>query len=148
MNIHMPSVIKSGGIAVLVSFVLGILAALPLLGCLFWPLVCLGWVLIPLGAGLGYGYLAPGKEALGESALGGALAGGFSGLVYGLVSGIASMLTGAGQVAMMEDPEMLPGALASGAFGLIISICVPLIGGLIFGAIGGVLWPVFQGNRT
>jgi hypothetical protein len=148
MNIHMPSVVKSGGIAVLISIVLGLLAALPLVGCLVWPLVCLGWILIPLGAGLGYGYLAPGKEALGESALGGALAGGFSGFIYGLVSGIVGLITNAGTVALMEDPGMLPGAFAGGVAGLLISICLPLIGGSLFGALGGVIWPAVQGNRT
>lgn len=148
MNIHMPSVIKSGGIAVLVSVVLGILAAIPLLGCIFWPLVCMGWVLIPLGAGLGYGYLAPGKEMMGESALGGALAGGFSGLVYGLVSGVVGLITNAGTAAMIDDPDMIPGALAGGVAGLFIAICLPLVGGLVFGALGGVIWPLVQGNRT
>lgn len=147
MNVHMPSIVRSGGIAVLASIVLGILAALPLLGCLFWPLVCLGWILIPLGAGLGYGYLAPGKETLGESALGGALAGGFSGLVYGLVSGIAGLVTNTGTVALMEDPDMVPGAIAGGVVGLVFSICLPLVGGLIFGALGGIIWPAVQGNR-
>ena len=148
MNIHMPSAVKAGGIAVIVSVVLGLLAAIPVLGCLFVPLVCLGWVLIPFGAGLGYGYLAPSKETVGESALGGALAGMFSGFVYGLVSGIAGTITNAGTVAMARDVDMIPGALAGGVGSLLVAICLPVIGGLIFGAAGGVIWPIFQSNRT
>lgn len=147
MNIHMPSVLKAGGIAVIAGIVLGLLASLPILGCIFVPLLCVAWFLLPLGAGLGYGYFAPGKEMLAESALGGALAGGFGGLVYGVVSGIGGLITNAGTVAMMEDPDMLPGALAGGVGGMLLLTCLAVVGGFIFGALGGIIWPLFQGNR-
>ena len=147
MNIHMPSVIKSGGIAAAVNLVLGLLAALPLVGCFFVPLVCLGWFVVPTAAGLGYGYLAPGKENLGESALGGALAGGFGGFVNGLAVGLLSLVTNAGFAAMSEDVEALPAALAGGVVGLTVALCVPTVGGLFFGAIGGAIWPAVQGER-
>ena len=143
MNIHTPSVVKSGGIAAATSLVLGLLSAIPLLGCLVWPLACLGWFLIPTGAGLGYGYLAPGKEDLAQSALGGALAGGFGGLVYGLISGIMAAITNAGMTAFLEQ-EGLVATASGGIVSFLLSLCGPLIGGLIFGAIGGVIWPLIQ----
>lgn len=143
MNIHTPSVVKSGGIAAATSLVLGLLSAIPLLGCLVWPLACLGWFLIPTGAGLGYGYLAPGKEDLAQSALGGALAGGFGGLVYGLMSGIMAAVTDAGMAAFVEQTDIVATA-SGGLISFFLSLCPPLIGGLIFGAIGGLIWPLVQ----
>ena len=143
MNIHTPSVVKSGGIAAATSLILALLSAIPLLGCLVWPLACLGWFLIPAGAGLGYGYLAPGKEDLAQSALGGALAGGFGGLVYGLISGILAAVTNAGMAAFIEQTDIVATA-SGGIFSFFFSLCPPIIGGLIFGAIGGVIWPLVQ----
>lgn len=143
MNIHTPSVVKAGGIAAAVSLILALLSGIPFLGCLIWPLACLGWFLIPAGAGVGYGYFAPGKEDLAQSALGGALAGGFGGLVYGLMSGIMSALTNAGMAAFVEQSDIVATA-SGGIVSFFLSLCPPLIGGLIFGAIGGVIWPLIQ----
>ncbi|MDX1662256.1 MAG: hypothetical protein R3272_00585 [Candidatus Promineifilaceae bacterium] len=148
MNIHNGSVIKAGGLAAVVALLLGLLTLviglIPFLGdvlvCLLAPLVCLGWFLIPLGAGVGYGYLAPGKETVSESALGGALAGGFAGLVYGILSGIANA-TGAGAVAVMQQTDV---AVDLGAGAILIALCGPTLVGLVLGALGGVVWPLFQ----
>lgn len=147
MNIHTSSVVKAGGIAAAVSLVLALLSAIPLLGCLVWPLACLGWFLIPMGAGLGYGYYAPGKEDMGQSAIGGALAGGFGGLVYGLISGILAAVTNAGMATFVEQTDLVATA-SGGVASFFLSLCPPLIGGLFFGAIGGVIWPLVQGQRT
>lgn len=147
MNINTQSVIKAGGAAALIGLVLGVLSVIPVLNCLVAPLLCIGSFLLPLGAGLGYGYWTPGKEEMTESAIGGALAGGFGGFVYGLVTGLASMVTNSGTAALLEGSDI--GTAATGGFvGLLISLCIPIIGGLFFGAIGGVLWPVIQGDRT
>lgn len=147
MNIHTSSVVKAGGAAALVGLVLALISAIPVLGCLFAPLACLGAVLLPAGAGLGYGYLAPGKEELGQSAVGGALAGGFSGFAYGFVVGLVSLITGAGTAVMLEDADILAGT-ASSIVAFVGSLCIPIVTGLIFGAIGGVLWPLIQGERA
>lgn len=147
MNINTQSVIKAGGAAALLGLVLGLLSAIPVLNCLFAPLLCIGGLFLPLAAGLGYGYWAPGKENLSESALGGALAGGFGGFVYGLVNGLVSMVTNGGAAAFMEEAD-IAAAAGGGIAAFLISLCLPVIGGLIFGAIGGLLWPLVQGKRA
>lgn len=147
MNIDVSSVVKAGGAAAVVGLILGVLSGIPLLSCLVVPLLCLGSFLLPTGAGLGYGYLAPGKEDVGQSALGGSLAGGFGGLVYGLASGIMGLITNAGAAVMLEDADLVAGATA-GIVGLSITLCIAVVAGFIFGAIGGLLWPLVQGSRA
>lgn len=146
MNISTQSVVKAGGAAALVGLILGVLSSIPVLNCLFAPLLCVGGLLLPLGAGLGYGYWAPGKEELTESAIGGALAGGFGGFVYGLVTGLVSMATDAGAAAFLEGSGVAVAA-RSGIGIFLVSLCLPIVGGLVFGAIGGILWPLVQGSR-
>lgn len=147
MRIDSSSVIKAGGFAAAAALILAVLSAIPVLGCLVAPLACLGFFLLPLAAGLGYGYFAPGRESLQESALGGALAGGFGGFVYGLISGIMSAITNAGAAAYLEDLDVVNTGAGS-LLGAVCAVVVFVIGGMIFGAIGGALWPVFQGNKA
>ncbi len=147
MNINTGSVVKAGGLAAIIGLVLALLGAIPFLNCLIFPLLCIGAVLLPIGAGMGYGYFTPGQESTAQSATGGALAGAFGGLVYGLVNGLISMFTNAGAAAMLEDADLAVGASA-GLVTLVGSVCISLVFGLILGAIGGVLWPAFQRNRS
>lgn len=147
MNIDTSSVVKAGGIAAAIGVVLAILGGIPLLNCLFFPLLCLGAVLLPIGAGVGYGYYAPGKEDLGQSALGGALAGGFGGFAYGLATGLMSLVTNAGVAAFLEDADIAVGAGGTAA-SFLGSLCIPIVTGLVLGAIGGLIWPIIQGNRA
>jgi hypothetical protein len=143
----MESVIKAGGAAALIGLLLGVLSAIPVLGCLFLPLLCVGVFLLPLAAGAGYGYLAPGKESLQVSALGGALAGGFGGFIYGLVSSVVGFVSRAGVTTYLEDSGVVAGARV-GVVEVILILCFSAFFGVVLGAIGGALWPVFQGNRT
>ena len=147
MNINMGSVVKAGGIAAGAGIVLAILGAIPFLNCLVVPLLCIGSVLLSIGAGMGYGYFTPGREEMAQSATGGALAGGFAGLVYGLGAGLLGLVTNAGATAMLEEADI---ALGSGGSVVAIlgSTCITLVVGLVLGAIGGLLWPVIQGNRA
>ena len=144
-RIDNSSVIKSGAIAAGAALLLGLIgfvvAYIPVLNCLVFPLICLGWFLIPFGAGMGYGYLAPGKETLNESALGGALAGGVAGLIYGILSGIATATVGGSATAVMEQADV---AVNFGGGELLISLCCPALLGFALGALGGVAWPMFQ----
>lgn len=147
MNINTGSVVKAGGLAAAVGIVLAILGSIPLLNCLVFPLLCIGAVLLPVGAGMGYGYFTPGREEMGQSALGGALAGGFGGFAYGLATGLMGLITNAGASAMLEDAD-----IAIGAGGTVVtvlgSMCVSIVVGLVLGAIGGMLWPMFQRDKV
>jgi hypothetical protein len=143
----MGSVIKAGGAAALIGFILGILSGIPLLKCLIWPLLCLGVFLLPVAAGLGYGYFAPGKESLQQSALGGALAGLAASIIYSLVTAVVAAASRAGVFVFLQDNNLIPGSRV-GALELVLLSCVSIFLGLLFGALGGALWPVFQGNRA
>ena len=147
MNIDTGSVVKAGGIAAAAGLVLAVLGAIPFLNCLIFPLLCIGAFLLPIGAGLGYGYFAPGREDLGTSAIGGALAGGFGGFAYGLISGLLGLVTNAGAAAMLEDSNIVVGAGGT-AISFLGALCIPIVTGLVLGAIGGLLWPLIQGNKA
>ncbi|NLF64054.1 MAG: hypothetical protein GX579_05570 [Chloroflexi bacterium] len=153
MNFNMNSVVKAGGLAAAAGLILAVLGAIPLLNCLILPLICVAWFVLPIAAGMAYGYFTPGKETMGQSAIGGALAGGFAGLVYSLVNGLLGAATGRATAALeqLEGIEGLEGVAVDGTGftigGLLIGMCIAVFGGLIFGAIGGVLWPLFQANR-
>jgi hypothetical protein len=150
MTFNMNSVVKAGGLAAGIGLVLALLGKIPFIGCLFVPLICLGVFALPIGAGMAYGYFTPGKETMGQSALGGALAGGFAGFVYGLLNGLLNAATGgiAGAINQIEGMENIPVETTGLGFGsLLFSVCFSVLGGLLFGAIGGVLWPMFQANR-
>ncbi len=140
-NIHMQSVIKSGAAAAAVAIVLGLLSLIPVLGSVAAIcLTCAGF-LIPVGAGIGYGYLAPGEEDTATSALGGALSGGASGLILGIFSGLSSAVSTAMSSSVGD-------AFASGTAATLLCVCGLGLGGLVFGAIGGVIWPLIQGQRA
>lgn len=147
MNIDIGSVVKAGGIAAAVGLVLAVLGGIPLLNCLILPLLCIGAVLLPVGAGMGYGYFAPGHEQTSQSALGGALAGAFGGFAYGLGTGLMGLFTNAGATAMLEDADIAV-STGSGVAAVFFSVCISLVIGAVLGAIGGLLWPLFQRNKA
>lgn len=146
MNINTGSVVKAGGIAAAIGLVLAILGGIPYLNCLVLPLLCIGAVLLPIGAGLGYGYFTPGREEMSQSALGGALAGAFGGLAYGLGTGIMGLITNAGATAFLDEADI---AVSTGGsvIGLFFATCLSIVAGLVLGAIGGLLWPMFQREK-
>lgn len=146
MNINTGSVVKAGGIAAAIGLVLAVLGGIPFLNCLVLPLLCIGAVLLPIGAGMGYGYFTPGREEMSQSALGGALAGAFGGLAYGLGTGIMGLITNAGATAFLEDADIAVSAGGS-VVGLLLSTCLSVVVGLVLGAIGGLLWPMFQREK-
>lgn len=139
-NLHMPSVLKAGGGAAGLAAVLVLLTFIPFLGpAIGFCLLC-GGFLIPIAAGIGYGYFAPGEEDMATSALGGALSGGAGGLLLGILSGISA---GVGSAAS----EGLGGAFVGGTAVTLLAVCGLGFAGLLFGAIGGVIWPTIQKNR-
>jgi hypothetical protein len=140
-DLHMPSILKSGGAAAGLSALLLLLSFIPGLGDIVGFCFLCGGFLIPIAAGLGYGYLAPGKEETTQSAIGGALAGGASGFLLGIFFGINALVSGA-----VTEGLGLGEALAGGTVVTLLCVCGLGIAGLIFGAIGGVIWPLIQGS--
>jgi hypothetical protein len=129
---------RSGSVAAVVAGFLYLLALTPFFDNLITVLMLAGAVIIPLGAGLGYGYLAPGEETMAQSTVGGALSGLVAGIILGIAVGInAFMLAGL-------STGLLGYAIVGGVG---VTIVVAAIFGLfaaIMGAIGGVLWQIVQ----
>jgi hypothetical protein len=142
MKIDFGSVIKAGGVAAAAAVVLGIISQIPFFGPILWFCFCIGGFLIPVGAGALYGYFAPGQEELGESALGGLLAGGTAGIIYGIFQGLTALIFS------IFDSSGFVVALTASAFTTVFSVCGFAISGLLFGAIGGMLWPLIQQRRS
>jgi hypothetical protein len=139
-NIHVGSIFKSGGAAAALAFVLLLISFIPVLGDIIVFCFLCGGFLIPIGAGIGYGYFAPGEEDVAQSALGGALSGGASGLLLGVFFGVSAAINGAITAGLEE-------ALVGGTVLTLICVCGLGIAGLVFGAIGGAIWPVIQKQR-
>ncbi|MDM8520945.1 hypothetical protein QUF64_12925 [Anaerolineales bacterium HSG6] len=136
MKLDMGSVLKAGGLAAVAAVLMGLVTTgigmIPLGGMInlvMFPLYCFGSFLIPVGAGMAYGYFAPGKENLAEGIVGGVLTGGVAGLLYGLLQGLGALFS--------------TGVMA-GMFTTITMGCGFAVGGILFGAIGGVIWPQIQ----
>lgn len=140
-TIHMPSVLKAGGAAAAVAVILGVLSYIPVIGPIIGFCFLCGGILIPIGAGLGYGYFAPGKEDTQTAAVGGALSGGASGLILAVFSAISGSIAAGVQQGVGEG-------LAAGLFGGLFGILCFGVLGFVLGAIGGVLWPVIQNQRA
>lgn len=136
-NIDMQSVLKAGGIAAGVAILLSVLSFIPVIGPIIGICFLCGGILIPIAAGMLYGYFAPGQEDTGTAALGGALAGGAGGILLAIFSAISgSVMTGL--------QEGVGSGLAAGlGSGIFVSVCFGIMG-FILGAIGGVIWPMVQ----
>lgn len=141
MKIDFGSVIKAGGIAAAAAIVLGIITEIPFVGSLLWLCLCIGGFLIPIGAGMAYGYFSPGDEEIGESAIGGLLAGGTAGILYGIIRGLAVAV-----FAVIDSSDVV-GAVSASVITIVGSVCGSAIGGIIFGAIGGLIWYFVQQRR-
>jgi hypothetical protein len=56
-----------------------------------------------------------------------------------------SLATNSGAAAFLQDVDVVPNA-GSSIIGVVVSLCVVVFGGLLFGTIGGALRPAFQGK--
>ena len=92
-NLNTQSIMKAG----LAGAGVNIIVALLGFGALFLPpsvaiagglIACCGWALIPVGTGALYGYFTPGRETIGQAAIGGAISGIVAGLVYGIFNAL------------------------------------------------------------
>ena len=136
-NLDMQSVLKAGGASAGVAILLGLLSLIPFIGPIIGIFFLCGGILIPIGAGMLYGYFAPGEEDTQTAAIGGALAGGTGGIFLAIFSAITGTVTTGLQ-------EGIGGGLAAGATGGIFgALCLGILG-FILGGIGGVIWPLIQ----
>lgn len=145
MKINTESAIKAGGIGAAIAAVIGLLSGVVgyfisgnfSVGATF----CCGGVIIPLLSGVLYGYLTPGKETLGQGALGGALSGFAAGIMYGIFQGISTAV-----VFLVQGSEF--STAIRGSIDTIVGYCCAAIFvGSVMGAIGGAVWVVTQGNK-
>lgn len=138
MKIHFGSFIRSGTVAAVVAGLLYLLTLTPFFDNVLMVLMLAGIVLIPLGAGLYYGYLAPGEESMGQSIIGGALSGLVAGIILGIAFGINAFMLGATSIAILGEIVTVS---------LTVTIILAAIFGIfaaIMGAIGGIIWKVVQ----
>ena len=138
MKIHFGSFIRSGTLAALVAGLLYLMSLTPFFNSVITVLMLAGIVLIPLGAGLYYGYLAPGEESMGQSVLGGALSGLVSGIILGIAFGINTFMLAGTSTGIL-------GCAVAGS--ITVTIVIAVVAGIfaaIMGAIGGVIWKFVQ----
>ena len=136
-NIDVQSVLKAGGAAAGLAIVLSVLSLIPVIGPIIGICFLCGGILIPIGAGMLYGYFAPGEEDTSTAAIGGALAGGAGGILLAIFSAISgSVMTG-----LQEGVGS--GLMAGISSGIFVSVCFGIMG-FILGAIGGLIWPMIQ----
>ena len=137
MKIHFGSFMRSGTVAAVVAGFLYLLALTPFFDNVIMVLMLGGIVLIPFGAGMYYGYLAPGEETMGQSVIGGALSGLVAGIILGIAVGINAFMLG-------TVTGILGYAVTSGIQATIISAVIFGIFAAIIGGIGGILWKIVQ----
>ena len=137
-KIHFGSLMRSGSVAAVIAGILYLLALTPFLNNLITGLMLFGIVTIPLGAGLYYGYLAPGEETFAQSTVGGALSGLIAGIILGIAVGVnAFMLAG-------TSTGLLGYAVKSSIGATILSAVIFGLIAAIIGGVGGMLWQLVQ----
>ena len=138
MKIHFGSFVRSGTAAAVIAGFLYLLALTPFFNNIIMVLMLSGIVLIPFGAGLYYGYLAPGEESIGQSVVGGALSGLVAGIILGIAMGINTFTITAVSTGLLGDA--IPASIG-------VTVIIAAIVGLfaaIMGALGGILWQFVQ----
>jgi hypothetical protein len=136
LKIDVSSLIRGGATGAAVAGLLYLMALTPFFNSVLTVLLVAGGILIPLGTGMYYGYLAPGEETMIQSVVGGAI----SGLIVGLILGIAFGLN----AVVMSSASSFLGSLASGiGTSLIVGGIFGAVGAIL-GAVGGIIWKVVQ----
>lgn len=136
--INFPSVLRSGAIAATIAGLVLLLALTPFLDNFMLVLLLLSAFLIPIGAGLYYGYLAPGHESSFQSIVGGALSGLVAGIILGLAFSFNSLML------TTVTTGLLGPALASSAGVFLITGGIMGVAGAILGGLGGLVWRFVQ----
>jgi hypothetical protein len=135
-NLDWNSLVKAASVSAAVAGLLYLIALTPFFNNVLLVLLLAGIILVPLGGGLYYGYLAPGEETMSQSVLGGALSGLGAGIIVGLAFGLnAVVMSAAGSFLGSIASGVGTSLIAGGIFGAV---------GAILGAIGGIIWKVVQ----
>lgn len=135
-SIDWNSLIKAASVSAVVAGLLYLLALTPFFNNVLLVLLLAGIVLVPLGGGLYYGYLAPGEETMTQSVVGGALSGLGAGIILGIAFGLNAVV--------MNAAGSILGSIASGIGTSLIAGGILGAVGAILGAIGGIVWKVVQ----
>ena len=135
LKINGPSLLKAGTMGAAIAGLLYLMSLTPFFDNVLMVLLLVGGILIPIGTGMYYGYLAPGEETMFQSVVGGAI----SGLVVGLILGLAF---GLNAFVMSSLPFL--GSLASGIGTSLIVGGIFGVVGAILGAVGGLIWKFIQ----
>jgi hypothetical protein len=134
------SLVRAGALGAAIAGLLYLMALTPFFNTVLTVLLIAGGILIPLGTGMYYGYLAPGEETMFQSVFGGAI----SGLIVGLILGVAFGLN----AIVMSAATSFLGSIASGiGTSLIVGGIFGAVGAVL-GAIGGVIWKFVQRPET
>lgn len=142
LSINFPSALRSAAVSATIAGFVLLLALTPFLDNILLVLLLASALIIPFGAGLYYGYLAPGEENSLQSIIGGALSGLLAGFILGLAFAFNSfMLT-------TVTSGLLGQALASGAGVFMITGGILGVAGAILGGIGGLVWQFVQRPST
>jgi hypothetical protein len=151
MNQYLTPSVKRGAIYFgIITAVLGIVGAIPLLACLALPILCIAGFAVPIGIGW---FVAQWESAtdMVKGATSGAIACGLGGLVGGVVTFLANICFRAvffaiGQ-ASGSDTSMVA-AIIAGVIGGLVGWILGAIFAAIFGAVGGLLYVAIQGNKA
>jgi hypothetical protein len=160
-----PNVKRGALYDAIAVIVLGVLTAIPLLGCLLAPLTCVIGLLLPFGIGwlvAQWSKTMPtamtplsvtSSSPYSTPAVDGAVAAGVGHLLGGIVSLVITLLFGGifSSIGAAGDPGTagdVAAGLAIGAAGGVVGLIVSAIIGAIAGAIGGILYVVFSQRQS
>lgn len=136
LKIDGASLLRAGALGAVLAGMLYLISLTPFFNNVLLVLLLAGGVLIPIGVGMYYGYLAPGHETMIQSVIGGAL----SGLVVGLILGVAFGLN----AFVMSAATTFLGSLASSVGTSLVAGGIFGAAGAVLGAVGGILWKIIQ----
>lgn len=139
-NMNMQSVMKAAAVGAVINVIIAVIGGLiayfvdrdtqPIVNSVF---ACCGGALIPIIVGALYGYLTPGKESLGQAAMGGAISGVVTGLLYSVITVVINVISG-----------LLGSGFDAGNATLWGICCGVIFFGAILGAVGGMIWTAIQ----
>jgi hypothetical protein len=138
LKIDFPSVLRSAAVSATLAGLVLLLSLTPFFDNVLLVLLVVSVLLIPIGAGMYYGRLAPGLESAFQSIVGGALSGLLAGFILGMAFGLNKLMV------TTVTTGLLGQAIASSAGVFLITGGILGVAGAILGGIGGLLWKFMQ----
>ena len=139
-KIDSSSLIKASTMGAVIAGLIYLMSLTPFSDNVLMVLLLAGGILIPIGTGMYYGYLAPGEETMFQSIVGGTI----SGLIVGLILGLAFGLN----AFVMSSATSFLGSVESGVGTTLVVGGFFGAAGAMLGAVGGVLWKIVQRPET